>query len=121
MEEKPLTGEEVLQQSLGALNGNGMQQAANGLYELCSYMDSMTHKVEDLSRDVELDRMEKKQADKPENVTDIREEVTPAMSVAEPSEYQYGAEAFEAVYPKMDAEIKPDMKAPFVPKTGKTR
>ena len=300
MEDKPMTGEEVLQQILGALNGNGMQQAANGVYELCAYVDSMTHKVEDmteeiarlrediqkmqedtftnrlkkslseaadrlekrcdeikqqifevkesikskageimadfkmrgkaalnrvsefiglkdklvgirnkvkegiadtnrtiakidsfgkgmreagqkvantfrtfadkdevdysekekkfsktevakkpwqwqkkvyesmvlrldaavdkvedLSRDVELDCMEKKQADKPadkpENVTDIREEIAPAMSVAEPTEYQYGAEAFEAVYPKMDAEIKPDMKAPSVPKTGKAR
>ena len=34
MEDKPMTGEEVLQQILGALNGNGMQQAANGVYEL---------------------------------------------------------------------------------------
>ena len=52
MEEKPLTGEEVLQQILGALNGNGMQQAANGLYELCSYVDSMTHKVEDMTEEI---------------------------------------------------------------------
>lgn len=253
LEEKPLTGEELLQQILNTLNGNGMQQSANGLYELCSYVDSMTHKVEDmteeiaglreeikrmqgdtltnrlkqslseatdrlekrcmeikeqifevkegiadtnrtiakidsfgkgmreaghkiantfrtfadmeevdysdkekkfsktevskkpwqwqkkvyesmvlrldaaidkvedLSRDVELDHMEKKQADKPKYVTDIREEIDPTMSVAEPSEYQYGAEAFEEVYPKMDAEIKSDMKAPSVPKTGKAR
>ena len=84
-------------------------------------LDAAIDKVEDLSRDVELDHMEKKQADKPEHVTDIREEITPAMSVAEPTEYQYGAEAFEAVYPKMDAEIKQDMKAPSVPKTGKAR
>ena len=95
---------------------------AEKIYEsMVLRLDAAIDKVEDLSRDVELDRMEKKQADKPENVTDIREEVTPAMSVAEPSEYQYGAEAFEAVYPKMDAEIKPDMKAPFVLKTGKAR
>ena len=31
MEDKPMIGEEVLQQILGALNGNGMQQAANGV------------------------------------------------------------------------------------------
>ena len=44
MEDKPMTGEEVLQQILGALNGNGMQQVANGVYELCAYVDSMmTH------------------------------------------------------------------------------
>ena len=84
-------------------------------------LDAAIDKVEDLSRDVELDRMEKKHADKPENVTDISEEIIPAMSVAEPTEYQYGAEAFEAVYPKMDAKIKPDMKAPSVYKTGKAR
>ena len=29
MEDKPMTGEEVLQQILGALNGNGMQQASS--------------------------------------------------------------------------------------------
>lgn len=40
MEDKPMIGEEVLQQILGALNGNGMQQAANGVYELCAYVDS---------------------------------------------------------------------------------
>ena len=84
-------------------------------------LDAAIDKVEDLSRDVELDRMEKKQADKPEHVTDIREEITPVMSVVEPVEYQYGAEAFEAMYPKMDAEIKTDMKAQSVPKTGKAR
>ncbi len=52
MEEKPMTGEEVIQQILGALNGNGMQQAANGVYELCAYVDSMTHKVEDMTDEI---------------------------------------------------------------------
>ena len=42
MEDKPMIGEEVLQQILGALNGNGMQQAANGVYELCAYVDTIT-------------------------------------------------------------------------------
>ena len=41
--------------------------------------------------------------------------------MAEPTEYQFGAEAFEAVYPKMDSVIKSDAKEPFVPKTGKVR
>ena len=53
MEDKPMTGEEVLQQILGALNGNGMQQAANGVYELCAYVDSMTHKVEDMTEEIQ--------------------------------------------------------------------
>ncbi len=52
MEDKPMTGEEVLQQILGALNGNGMQQAANGVYELCAYVDSMTHKVEEMTDEI---------------------------------------------------------------------
>ena len=52
MEERAMTGEEVLQEILGALNGNGMQQAANGVYELCAYVDSMTKKVEDMTDEI---------------------------------------------------------------------
>lgn len=85
------------------------------------HLDAAIDKVEDLSRDVELYRMEKKQIDKPEHVTDIRDTIAPVSSVAEPTEYQFGAEAFEAAYPKMDSVIKPDAKAPSVPKTGKVR
>lgn len=54
-----------------------------------------------------------------QQVTDIRETIAPVSSVAEPTEYQFGAEAFEAAYPKMDTVIKPDEKDPSVPKTGK--
>lgn len=52
MEERPMTGEEVIKQLLSALNSNGMQQAANGVYELCAYVDSMTHKVEDMTEEI---------------------------------------------------------------------
>lgn len=52
MEERPMTGEEVMKQLLSSLNGNGMQQAANGVYELCAYVDSMTHKVEDMTEEI---------------------------------------------------------------------
>ncbi|WP_075678584.1 DUF6674 family protein [Roseburia sp. 831b] len=52
MEEKSMTGEEVMKQLLSALNGNGMQQTANGVYELCAYVDSMTHKVEDMTEEI---------------------------------------------------------------------
>lgn len=52
MEEKSMTGEEVMKQLLPALNGNGMQQVANGVYELCAYVDSMTHKVEDMTEEI---------------------------------------------------------------------
>lgn len=92
------------------------------VYEsLALHLDAVIDKVEDLSRDVELDRMDKKQIDKPEQVTDIRDAMASVSSVAEPAEYQFGAEAFEAAYPKMDSVIKQDAKAPSVPKTGKVR
>lgn len=71
-------------------------------------LDAVIEKVEDLSRDVELDCMEKKQADKPEHMTDIREEIASAMAVAEPSEYQYGAEAFEACQKEMTRMTEPE-------------
>ena len=45
----------------------------------------------------------------------------PVWAVAEPSEYQYGAEAFEAAYPKMKQDKAMDVKAPTVPKSGKVR
>lgn len=52
MEDKTMTGEGVIQQILGALNGNGMQQAANGVYELCAYVDGMTKKVENMTEEI---------------------------------------------------------------------
>ena len=71
--------------------------------------------------DIVDNMMEKKEIDKPEQVTEPRDAIAPVSSVAEPTEYQFGAEAFEAAYPKMDSVIKPDAKAPSVPKTGKVR
>lgn len=69
MEDKPMTGEEVLQEILGALNGNGMQQAANGVYELCAYVDSMTKKVEDMTDEISAlrDYIQKMEDDKLSN------------------------------------------------------
>lgn len=69
MEEKTMTGEEILQEILGALNGNGMQQAANGIYELCAYVDSMTKKVEDMTEEIAglRDSIQKLEDDKPGN------------------------------------------------------
>ena len=64
-------------------------------------------------------KMQKKQIDKLEQVTDIRDAIASVSSVAEATEYQFGAEAFEAVYPKMDSVIKPDAKGPSAFKTGK--
>lgn len=49
MEDRPMTGEEVIQEIVGLLNGNGMQQAANGIYELCVYVDSMTQRMKEMT------------------------------------------------------------------------
>lgn len=52
MEDKPMTGEEVLQEIIGLLNGNGMQQSANGVYELCAYVDSMTKQMQEMTEEL---------------------------------------------------------------------
>ena len=50
------------------------------------------------------------------------QEITPTFAVAEPTdEYQYGADAFEAAYPKMKQDKAMDVKTLAVPKTGKVR
>lgn len=83
------------------------------------HLDASIDKVEDLSRDVKLNRMKDKQVEEP-NV-DYSKDILPVGAVAEPSEYQYGAEAFEAAYPKMKQDKSMDVKTPTVPKTGKVR
>ena len=88
------------------------------------HLDASIDKVENLSRDVELNRMKDKQVVEPNLEYGL--DISPVAAVAEPSEYQYGADAFEAAYPKMKQdkamEAKgPDMKAPSVPKSGKSR
>ena len=75
--------------------------------------------MEDLSRDVELNRMKDKQVE--ELNVDYSKDILPVGAVAEPSEYQYGAEAFEAAYPKMKQEKAMEIKAPTVPKPGNVR
>ena len=88
------------------------------------HLDAAIDKVENLSRDVELNRMKDKQVE--ELDVDYSKDILPVGAVAESSEYQYGAEAFETAYPKMKQDKameakEPDMKAPTVPKTGKVR
>lgn len=83
------------------------------------HLDASIDKVEDLSRDVELSRVKEKQVEEPQ--MDYGVDISPVAAVAEPSEYQYGAEAFEAVYPKMKQDKAIDVKTPTVSKTGKVR
>ena len=88
------------------------------------HLDASIDKLDNLTMNVQFDKVKyMENAKEPERAEAERVEAEVVYSpiVAEPTEYQYGAEAFEAVYPKMDAEIKPDMKAPYVPKTGKAR
>jgi uncharacterized phage infection (PIP) family protein YhgE len=84
-------------------------------------LDASIDKVEDLARDVELNRMQEKEIDIAEPSEEVMREVSPIAAVAEPSEYQYGAEAFEAAYPKGEQTKTPEVKMPDVPKTGKSR
>lgn len=83
------------------------------------HLDAAIDKVEDLSRDVELNRMKDKQVEEPD--ADYSKDILPVGTVAEPSEYQYGAEAFEAAYPKMKQDKAMDVKTPAVPNTGIVR
>lgn len=84
-------------------------------------LDASIDKVEDLARDVELNRMQEKEIDIAETSEEVMRESLPIAAVAEPSEYQYGAEAFEAAYPKGEQTKMPEVKMPDVPKTGKSR
>lgn len=63
--------------------------------------------------------MKDKQVEEPK--VDYSKDILPVGAVAEPSEYQYGADAFEATYPKRKQDKAVDVKAPTVPKTGKVR
>ena len=77
-------------------------------------LDGAIDKVEDLARDVELN---KSMSGKPELE---KESMTSRSMVAEPSEYQYGAEGFEQAMREDKLSI-PDVKAPMPPKIGKSR
>lgn len=80
-----------------------------------------------MARDVEIERAKDKQVETADRTDSDLQEVTTGFAVAEPTEeYQYGAEAFEAAYAKMDTgkameSNVPDMKAPAIPKMGKVR
>ena len=62
-----------------------------------------------------------KQVDTEKHTEEVMEDVSFVSAVAEPSEYQYGAEAFVAVCAKGEQAKVPEVKAPNVPKQGKSR
>ena len=84
-------------------------------------LDASIDKVEDLARNVEINRMNDKQVDTEKHTEEVMEDVSFVSAVAEPSEYQYGAEAFVAVCAKGEQAKVPEVKAPNVPKQGKSR
>ena len=49
MDEKTLTNEEVMQELLKILKNNGMQKESNDIYELCSYVDSLQNKLQEMT------------------------------------------------------------------------
>ena len=89
------------------------------------HLDAAIDKVDNLAKDVELQRMENKW-DKLYEQThqESKETVQPqALSiVSEPEyEYEYGADAFEAYMKVNKGEVKTEMKENTVPKTEKER
>lgn len=85
-------------------------------------LDASIDKVEDLARDVEIERAKDKQVETADRTDSDLQEVTPAFAVAEPTEeYQYGAEAFEAAYAKGEQAKMPEVTVPDAPKQGKSR
>ena len=84
-------------------------------------LDASIDKVEDLARDVEINRMNDKQVDAEKQIEEVMEDVSLVAAVAEPSEYQYGAEAFEVACAKEEQAKVPEVKASNVPKQGKSR
>ena len=79
-------------------------------------LDASIDKVEGLARDIELNRMQEKEIDIAEPAEEVMRDVSLIAAVAESSEYQYGAEAFEDAYPKGE-----QTKMPEIPKAGKSR
>lgn len=84
-------------------------------------LDASIDKVEDLARDVELNHMKDKEVEISEKVGNVMEDISPVPMVAEPTEYQYGAEAFETAFPKMEQVKFAETIIPSVPRTGKAR
>lgn len=90
-------------------------------------LDASIDKVEDLARDVEINRMKDRQVETADRADSSLQEATPIFAVAEPTEeYRYGAEAFEAACAKMDTGKAIDgkvlnTKTHVGPKTGKGR
>lgn len=87
------------------------------------HLDAAIDKVDNLAKDVELQRMEKKWDELYEQThQEGKEKVQPqAIALVSEKDYAYGAEAFEAYMEKSNREIKPNMKEVAVQKNDKAR
>ena len=87
------------------------------------HLDAAIDKVDNLAKDVELQRMEKKWDELYEQThQENKETVQPqALSIVSEPEYEYGADAFEAYMKGNKGEVKTEMKENTVPKTEKER
>jgi hypothetical protein len=88
------------------------------------HLDAAIDKVDNLAKDVELQRMEKKwdelyEQTHQESKVDVVQP-QPVALVSE-KEYEYGAEAFETYMKESNGEIKPEMKELVVQKNDKAR
>ena len=87
------------------------------------HLDAAIDKVDNLAKDVELQRMEKKWDELYEQThQDSKETAKPqALSMVSEQEYEYGAEAFEAYMEESNRDVKSDIREVAVQKSGKAR
>ena len=87
------------------------------------HLDAAIDKVDNLSKDVEIQKMEKKWDDLYEQThQEGKETVQPqAIALVSEKEYGYGAEAFEAYMGESNRDIKSEIKEVAVQKSGKAR
>lgn len=87
------------------------------------HLDAAIDKVDNLAKDVELQRMEKKWDELYEQTHQVSQETAQPQTIALVSEkdYMYGAEAFEAYMGESNRDIKSEIKEVAVQKNDKAR
>lgn len=104
------------------LSGNVWQKKVYQNLEL--HLDAAIDKVNNLAKDVEIQKMEKKWDELYEQTHQESETVSiqpqPVALVSE-KEYEYGADAFEIYMKENKGKIKPEMKEVAVQKNEKAR
>lgn len=87
------------------------------------HLDAAIDKVDNLAKDVEIQKMEKKWDELYEQTHQESQETAQPQAIALVSEkdYSYGAEAFEAYLEESNRDIKSDIKEVALQKSGKAR